>query len=222
MRKSLLAAALLASALGTGLPAIANAAEPSHTITEDIWIPWRFETMEWLQNASSNYRHHEERAAANQIRKAESWLKFAAGDALPVTKQSLENAANDLHAIAGDLDHGNIVAASHFDSAIARASKALAEWHYFKAKDAVAGVNGERDAARELNVAGRYLRFASESANYQFGPRVRTVYDELDKYGDETQVYEIDQSVLGRYLTTIEGELQRLGTALENAAGTAS
>jgi hypothetical protein len=227
-RTSVLAIAAL---LGAGLSS-ARAAEaakdtkgeklkdsPSSLVVEDeVWYPWRFEPMTWEHNARMHYRQHEEQAAANELRKAESWLKFARGHALPESRKALDSAASDLHFLAADLEQGNVVKADRLDYALARADEALAQWHYFKARDSLARLE-EGDAAMHLRTAARYLEHAATSARWEYGPETTTFFEDMDEYGrvlDEGTTIEPD--LLASHLTALESEINRMATTLDETA----
>jgi len=196
-------------------------ASPGWVVVEnEVWYPWRFEPMAWEHNARVHYRQHEEKAAASELRKAESWLKFARADALPETQKALDTAASDLHSLARDLDQGKVVKASRLDYALARADHALAQWHYFKARDQVAR-SEEADAALHLRTAARYLEHAATSARFEYGPETAEFFEDVDEYGrviDETAVVEPDR--LASNLTGLEREINKMATSLDEAAAT--
>lgn len=100
-------------------------------IEEDFWPPLRYEPLITLDSAGYHYRRNEERAAANEIDKAVSWLKLAAGHAMPITKGELTTAMDELEKIAKDLREGRVMTAATMDSALANAAHALGEWHYY-------------------------------------------------------------------------------------------
>ncbi len=104
-------------------------------IEEDFFVPLRFEPLYSLDSIRYHYRRNEEKSAANEIDKAASWLKLAAGHAMPITKEKLTTAERELTALAKDLRAGSITSAANLDGSLAKAASALAEWHYFKAKE---------------------------------------------------------------------------------------
>ncbi|MCB1098915.1 MAG: hypothetical protein KDN22_25305 [Verrucomicrobiae bacterium] len=182
-------------------------------IEENFWVPWRYEPFDWFHNAQTHYRDQEEKAAASELRKAESWLNFAAGHALPMTKKSLEESAKDLEALAVDLDNGKVHHAANLDSALAKANRALAEWHYFKADESLAR-SEESDAAMNLQAAARYLRNAADSAKLEYGDEFVTVYDELSGWKESEPI----PNTLKDKLATIKGELDKLSGTLKKDA----
>jgi len=55
-------------------------ASPGWLIVEsDFWFPPRYEPLYSLDSIRYHYRRDQEKAAANEIDKAASWLKLAAG-----------------------------------------------------------------------------------------------------------------------------------------------
>ena len=229
-RTSLLAmAVLLAAGLSPACAAEGSRAKstkgekpkdsPGWVVVEDeVWYPWRFEPMLWEHNARVHYRAHEEQAAADELGKAESWLRFAAGHALPQTRKALEAAALDLHSLATDIRHGDIVTATRLDYALARADHALAQWHYFKAKEQAAR-SEEADAALHLRAAARYLEHAAASARYEYGAETTTYFEDIDEYGrviDEGATIEPDR--LANNLTALDREIKKMATTLDKAA----
>lgn len=187
-------------------------------IEDDLWVPWRYEAIDWLHDAQVHYRAKEEKAAANELKKAEMWLRFAASHAYPETKKSLEKAADDLHTLHMDIGKGKIVSASLLDYAMSSADHALAEWHYFKAKDAL-GKSDEKTAAQHIQTAARYLQNAADSAHYEYGDDAVTFFDDVDKYGDfldEDVVY--DANELGDDLTSLHSAVQKMEDVLKKAS----
>lgn len=187
-------------------------------IEEDFWFPWRFEFGDWLHQARVHHRQNEEEAAANEIRKAESWLRFAASHALPITKKSLETAADDLHDLHLDIREGQLVTANRMDYTLARADHALAEWHFFKAKENL-GKEEERLAAQNLEAAGRYLQDAARSARYEYGAESVTLFEDIDKDGKLVDDgISIDRNRLNDNLTALQRQVTRMGAVLKKAA----
>jgi hypothetical protein len=186
-------------------------------IEEDVWTPLRFEPIETLDAIQYHFRRNEEKAAANEIDKAVSWLRLAAGHALPITQDKLHVAANDLSVVAKDLRAGNIAAAADMDSALARASQALGEWHYYKATQSW-GENEEEDAGRDLAMAANYLQHAANSAHYEFGADTTKVITDYYRHGSwdgESVAY--DHNKLGKDLQSIEKAVKELATKMKNA-----
>ena len=155
------------------------AASPGWLIVEeDLWFPLRFEPLRSLDAARYHYRRNEEKAPANELGKAVSWLKLAAGHAMPVTKQKLSTAANELTTLAKDLRAGKTSAAEKMDASLAKAAHALSEWHYYKAKESW-GKGEEKDAGHDLELAALYLQHAANSAHYQFGADTQEVITKI-------------------------------------------
>lgn len=233
-RKSSLAmAALLAAGLSAACTAEAsrardtNATKPDDSsgrveVTEEIWYPWRFEPMIWEDNAWMHYRRHEEKEAAVELRKAESWLKFAGLHALPQSREALQRAASDLDSLATDLEHGQVEQAIVLRDALARADHALAQWHYFKARgrsDKADAAAEEADAALNLRTAARYLEHAAASVYDENGPETTTFFEDIDEYGRIIdQGVSIEPAQLARYLDAIQRELDRMAKTLETTA----
>jgi hypothetical protein len=225
--KTLLAiAALVAAGLSSACASEATQAkdksdnEPSGQVVvhERVWYPWRFEPMAWEHNAWVHYRQHEEKAAAKQLRRTESWLKFAASHALPESRKALETAVSDLDSVAKDLEEGKVVKADRLGYALARADHSLAEWHYFKAREGI-GRSEEMDAAVHLRTAARYLEHAATSARDEYGPETASLFQDIDEYGnviDEGVTTEPSQ--LATHLDALERELKKMGKTLDEAA----
>lgn len=219
-RNSLLLAtvAAVATPLAGAGQAAPHAATPQTTAEwqwdEGWFLPLRYESADALYNAGYRFRRHEEQSAANELRKAESWLTFAATHALPQTKVSLQEAGAELHTLGTDLQKGKVLDAERLDAALARASRALGEWHFFLAKDQY-GKQDERYAAQHLQAAARHLRQAATSARFEFGPRTVEAFDMVDEFGDVywDEVVAVPNR-LTQELSAIEGELERMKQAL--------
>ncbi|MCA9028186.1 MAG: hypothetical protein KDA86_23450 [Planctomycetaceae bacterium] len=186
-------------------------------VEEDWFFPLRFDSITALNNARYHYRRNEEKAAANEVDKAISWLKYAEGHAMPVTKEKLTSAAEDLESVSKDLRAGNTIAAAHMDWSLARASHALAEWHYYKAKEHY-GNNEAHYAAQHLESAVSHLQNAADSAHFEYGPDTVTVFDDVFKDGvlfSEDQT--VDHNRLGKHLDTIKSAIEKVGEALNKS-----
>jgi hypothetical protein len=186
-------------------------------VEENIWCPWRYEPLDWFHDAEMHYRQSEEKSAAAELRKCDNWLHFAASHALPITKKSLDAAASDLKSLADDLDKGEVLRARDLDRALTKASQALAEWHYFNADRQIAR-NDERYAAENLQAAARYLRYAADSARYEYGDDFITTYEDLTGWTFTERV----PNNLDKNLTVIKNELTKLGSVLSKSANTTS
>ena len=184
-------------------------------IEDDFWYPWAFEPIYWFDSAESHYRQRQEKAAASELRKAESWLNFAATHAQPITKKSLDEASAALKALADDLDKGKIGSMRDLDSAMVKANKALAEWHYFKADQNLAK-SEEKDAAQNLQAAARYLKKAADSARYQYGSEFVSVYDDLFGW----TVTDVVPNTLKSNLAVVKTEIGRLAATLKKDSET--
>lgn len=187
-------------------------------VGDDVFTPWQFEPMRWTDSARYHYREGQEKAAAGELRKAASWLRYAAANALPISKGALETAARDLHALAVDIEHGQVVGANRLDHAIAEADHALASWHYFKAKASSAAKGDESRAAGDLYAAARYLRHAANSVRYSHASDAEDFFDEVDRYGGIMDDEEIPPTRLASDLAKLEIELQRMGDTLSKTA----
>lgn len=186
-------------------------------LEEDFWTPLRFEPVESLDSIRYHYRRSEEKAAANEIDKAVSWLRLAEGHAMPITKEKLTNAADELTKLAADLRVGTVGKAADLEATLARAAQALGEWHYYKASESW-GKNEEQDAGQDLAMAANYLQHAANSAHYQFGADTTEVITDYYKHGwweDETVTF--DHNKLGKDLQAIEKAMKQLSEKLKKS-----
>jgi hypothetical protein len=183
-------------------------------IDEDYWFPLRYEPLYSLDAVSYHYRRGEEKAAANEIEKAVSWLEIAEGHAMPITKEKLTAAANELTKLAKDLRSGDIIAAARMNESLADAAQALAEWHFYRSKESW-GKSEEVAAARELEMAAMYLQHAANSAHFQFGPETQKVIVETYSNGKvRTETRTVDHNTLGKHLQGIEKAVKELETRI--------
>lgn len=195
-----------------------NASSGQVVVHEQVWYPWRFEPMAWEHNAWVHYREHEEQAAARELRRTESWLKYAASHALPESRKALETAVSDLDSVATDIEQGKVVEADRLGYALARADHSLAEWHYFKARQGVAR-SEELDAAVHLRTAARYLEHAAASARDEYGPESTSFFEDLDEYGQVLgEGVTVEPSQLAAHLDALEHDLKKMGKTLDEAA----
>lgn len=187
-------------------------------LEEDFWFPWRYEFSNWVHNAGVHFRQNEEKAAANEIMKAESWLRFAATHALPETHKSLIAAADDLHSMHEDIGQGKLITANRLDMSLARADRALAEWHFFNAKDSL-GRNDEKYAAQHLQTAARYLADAAKCARYEYGTETATLFEDINKDGNlVAEGVTVERNRLNDNLKALEFEVSKMGSVLKKAS----
>ncbi len=184
-------------------------------IEEDFWTPLVYEPLISLDSIRYHYRRNEETAAANQIDKAVSWLKLAESHAMPITKDKLTAAVDELTTVAKDLRAGNVTGAAEIDGSLARVATALSEWHYYKAKEAW-GKDEAQDAGRDLVLAAEYLQHAANSAHYEFGPDTTEVVSMLYEHGKlKKESTRFDHNTLGLHLQAIETAIKDLSVALK-------
>lgn len=183
-------------------------------IDEDWWVPLRMEPSDALNDAREYYRRDNERAAADEIRKAASWVSYASMHALPHTKQALLSARTGLLTLADDLETGKVRGAARMDATLADASHALAQWHYYRARDEY-GKHDSITASRDLEAAAANLENAARSAHLQFGPDTITVFEDIYEGGRTlTKERTIDNDVLGMHLDGIKKAIDTMADAL--------
>lgn len=190
------------------------AASPSWILIEEVWwSPFRMDFSNSLHQARVHYRSGQEKAAASEIEKAVSWLKYAENDADEETAADLATAKADLTDFAEQLKDGNAPKAKQLESAFAHASTALAKHHHFKADKALAK-NDLKTAGKHLLSAADHLRDAARSANYEYGSGIVEIFDTYSPLGywDETVI--LDSRLLGKNLGTVESELKKLALKL--------
>jgi TPR repeat protein len=202
---------------GTKEPGTKPAASSGWGVVEEDWyFPLRYEPGRSLYNARRHFRHAEEKAAANEIDKAASWLQYAAEHGYPETHKSLSEAARALQLLAADLRSGKTAAAGSVDQLIAKAEHALATWHYFKAANSLAQ-DELTWAAADLQAASSYLRNAAASVHYEFGSDKIVLFDSLDKEGNLVLEGSVafPHSELEQHLQSVHDELDKLAEVLK-------
>ena len=117
--------------------------------------------------------------------------------------------------MAEDLAAGEVVDAGRMSGALARASEALAEWHFYRAKEQY-GRNEARYASEDLQAAAAHLQRAAESAHYQYGPETIVLFDDIV---DDHRIIEEgrtidDDDLLGERLDGIEKAVKEMANAL--------
>lgn len=187
---------------------------PGWIVIEESWThPLRHEFAAALHNARERYRSSHEKAAAVEIEKAISWLRFAQSHSDKATQEDLSTAIADLSDFAMQLKSGKPVKATQLDSAFAHASAALSKHHHFLAEKALA--EGElKSAGGLLMTAADYLRDAARSANYEYGKEIEGIYTHYSPFGywDETVV--LEKSNIEASLDAVSNELQKLAVKL--------
>ncbi len=184
-------------------------------IEEDFWVPLQYSPLESLAAVFTHYRHAEEKAAAAEIRKSVSWLKLAAGHAQPHTQKRLLEAAAELTILSKELAAGSVLAANALDAPLARASHALAEWHYYRAQETW-GKTEEQNAGKDLVLAAHYLRQAADSAHFEFGKDTNAVVTRIWENGKlTTNKKETTHNWVAKDIEGVEKALHELGKTLE-------
>ena len=216
-----LTSVLMAITAVSTLPPSTNAAtvkgdkpkdSPGWVVVEEDWFyPLRYDPVLILDSARYHYRRNEEDAAAQDIGRALSWLEYASEHAMPITKEKIDSARTTLEKLKTDLDKGMVYSAARLDMDLAKASTALAEWHYFKARESY-GKNDLGYAAQDLQAAVKHLRHAADSAHYEYGMDTITVFDDVFDANAS-----IDHDQLGRELDSIEKATNDLSKALTKA-----
>lgn len=192
------------------------AARPDTVVVEENWwLPLRLDSADSLTKARAYYRRNNERAAADEIRKAASWLSYASGHALPDTRGALLGARTDLLTLADDLDTGKLAGAAHLDETLAEASSALAQWHYYRAREEL-GRRESEYAAEDLEAAATHLENAAQSAHLQYGPDTIMVFEDIYKDGKRiSEGKTINNDMLGKHLDTVKNAVDLVADALE-------
>lgn len=192
------------------------AAQPGWVVVEeDWWYPLRMDAVDALSSARDYYRRNNERAAADEVRRAASWMTYAANQAASHTKIALLGARTNLLTLADDLDTGKMADAARLDGALAEASSALAEWHYHRAREEFDRHDSAK-AAEDLEAAAGHLENAARSAHFQYGPDTVTVFENV--YRDGKTISEgktIDNDVLGKRLDGIKDAVDRIADVLK-------
>ena len=188
---------------------------PDWLILEEDSYPLRLESATALDNARRHFRRGEEVAAGNEIRKAVSWIKLAETHAQSTTKHNLKSAELELTRVASDLITGNLADAARMESALARASHALAEYHFYKAKESFGRTQTVR-AAQDLEAAVTHLENAARSAHFQYGPDTLTVFDDVLEDGElVSKTRTVDNNRLGKNLDGVELAIDAMADSLK-------
>ena len=185
-------------------------------IEEDWWTPFVYDFATSTHRARAHYRAREDKAAAIEIDKAVSWLRYARSHADRRSAEDLATAETDLMDYSRSLKSGNTVLAKKLDASFAHASVALGRHHHFRAGKALA--EGDMQAAgRCLMAAADLLRNAAHSANMEYGAKAVEVYDDYAPFGywDDTIVFE--KGKLESDLSTIQTELEKLAAKLKSS-----
>ena len=178
-------------------------------IEEDWWFPHLYSFTESLHDARMHYRKQEEKAAAAEIDKAVTWLKYAESHANKSYAGDLATAGADLRDFAMTLRQGGQVPAKKVAEAFKNASTALAKHHHFKSLKAF-GEDDLKIAAKHLVAASDLVKEAARSANREDGAEITEIDDFYSPFGywDETVV--VDSSMLEKNLSTVATELGKL------------
>jgi len=213
--------AVVVSSAVTVACAQTRSTDPDETVVieENDWTPLRFEPLQALDSAEQHYRRQEESAAANELDKAVAWLRMASRHAEPSTQNSLVDAATELTKLAGDLRTADLGSGIDMRPALARAARALAEWHYYRSQQAL-GREDAQTAARDLHMAANYLEFAADSAHVEFGADTQNVVTRIYRDGRlESQTRAVDRNTIATDLEGIQKAIRQLSDSLARANG---
>ena len=183
-------------------------------IEEDWWYPHLYSFTESLHDARMHYRNRQEKAAAAEIDKAVTWLKFANNDADKSYKGDLLTAETDLKDFAMTLRQGGQVPASKVAEAFKNASAALAKHHHFKAVKAL-GESEMKLAAKHLAAASDLVKEAARSANREYGKEITEIDDYYSPFGYWDETVTIDSTMLEKNLNSVATELGKLAKEIK-------
>lgn len=187
-------------------------------VEEDIWFPLRYSLHDFMDRARERFRHHEQKGAANEIRKAIAMLKIAEGQATPDGVKTLQETTHTLQSLAQDLDQNKVSSARELDHAVRKAYFALATHHYLKANSASAQKEMKR-AGEHLQTAANYLTNAMHSAEHEFGKNVIVEIEKIDEHGRIlSEERTLEPNVLEKDLEKLHHELESLGKVIQNSA----
>ena len=101
---------------------------------------------------------------------------------------------------------------------MARASFALAEWHFYKAKESF-GKNEAGYAAQDLEAAAEHLRYAANSAHHEYGPDTLNVFKNVLVNGEmSSEETTVDNDLLSKDLDGIEKAVKEMGNTLKTTS----
>lgn len=158
------------------LSANAQVLRASHTIkvNEILWLQLTDEPGRLMSEGHRQFESGNTAEASHCIRKAAVFLKIDAENSKGTTQQDLQNAADDLDAVARGIDDGSIRHAARLSQSFCRAEHALAEYQY--------GFARESWAQKEARLAGYRMRAAGTALERA----ARWSGDELEEGGART------------------------------------
>lgn len=218
-------AAIAATLLAVALPLGARAQEgpdrvgptnPMSRAEEGWYMPLRYDAAEAISNAQVAFRHHEEAAAAKELDRAVSWLHYAARHSEDMTRSTLAASAAELASISDDLSKGHAVPATSLDTALARASSALARWHVYMGRTELAR-DDELFAASHVEAAARHLREAARATRHTLSDGAQLALKDIDEYGDQA-VSSLSIGRVSHALEALQRELDSMATSMRDAA----
>ena len=183
-------------------------------IEEDWWLPHLYSFSESLHDARMHFRKREEKAAAAEIDRAVTWLKFAETHADKSYAGDLATAQVDLMDFAMTLRQGGQVPAKKVAWAFKNASAALAKHHHFKSLKAF-GEDDLKTAAKHLLAASDMVKEAARSANYEYGEEITEIDDYYSPFGYWDETVTLDKSMLEKNLKSVATELDKLAKELK-------
>jgi len=122
-----------------------------------------------FQKARESFLKKDLNASAAAIRKGAAYFKSLEQQAKEKGKQTFLTSQEELENLAGRVEKGTVKSVKEIDRTFARASHALARYHYDRAKESWAMKEASR-TGQELEAAGAHL----ESAVKQVGGKVES------------------------------------------------
>jgi hypothetical protein len=145
-------------------------------VHEELWTDLADEPGRHMDMAREAFLAVVARDAAAELRKAATYLKISAGNAVDGSKRALLRSAHDLESLAHRVEAGTVKSVHELDAASARALHALSHYHC---------VLGEKSwAAEQTRAAGKQMRAAAdnlERAAARSGRALQTATREVAK-----------------------------------------
>lgn len=143
-------------AAGAVKPALPKAPDGYVIVEEDVLTHFDESPSEHFHKAKQDFIKKDFKAAADEIRKGQAFIRLRAARATEEGKKGLIASVAELEKLANDVEKGTVTSAKTLDDTFARAHQALAKHHYLKAMEYKAK-NDVRRTGHALKAAAIHL-----------------------------------------------------------------
>jgi hypothetical protein len=183
-------------------------------VEEDVLTYFVESPGEHFHKARQSFLKKDYKAAAEEIRKGEAFLRLQSARATVEGKKGLDASVEELEKLANDVEKGTVTSAKTLDNTFARAHHALAKHHYLKAIEYRAK-NDTRRTGHALKAAAIHLEHGFAWAGHELeAGTVRVIKDTGLLAGKLVEGTGWVAEEVGKAIDKIGQEIDKLGKLL--------